>query len=117
MNGNEGYVDASSYIATNGCIDPNSTMPVYSNGHAVGIDNINFLGEEIDTSENRGFEIEYIQFPDQVIKVQVRLSICSLRSPNAINARHETPNHHVICGRRQCSFYLKELFGNFFKNH
>lgn len=77
LNTNDGYVNANAFASPNGSINANSTFPGYSNGVVTGFDNMEFLGEEIDTSaisEQRGCQIDYIQFPDKVLKQQRRVA-------------------------------------------
>eukprot|EP00795_Rhopilema_esculentum_P005891 gene5891-11226_t len=59
----------------NGSIYFNSSQDVYCNGNVLGVENADFIGDEVDTSaisENRNFEINYIKFPKSIIKSQRR---------------------------------------------
>lgn len=73
-----GYVNANSYIASSSYNTSSPLLSVSGNGQVTGIQNANFsIADEVDTtvlSDDHTFQIEYISFPETVLKVQVRIN-------------------------------------------
>ena len=72
------FISTGLYGQQNGSIYFNGSQDVYCNGNVFGVENADFIGDEVDTaaiSENRNFEINYIKFPKSIIKSQVLFSL------------------------------------------
>ena len=68
----DNYVNGQAFFGP-GCINGNEAVSVYGYGNTYGNDNPVFMddGYSLASSNHSGFDIDYLQFPEQVLKVQV----------------------------------------------
>ena len=79
MNGGIYNAESGRYVAGDACfpnvgnISRNGSVCVYSNDESYGIDNPDFVDDSynVPTDNLHHFDIEYLQYPEEVLKVQV----------------------------------------------